>query len=521
MLGFSPNVLTRQTWRDGTYTDQNHLANFFGQTNSTAMPMAWYMATQNNNMARRYTLIQDLLRRKSLVDALRGRKTSSAAPEKVLSGAKAVGTPRYHWSVYGDPFRTLNVMAVPTPADNVGRNFQPFILPLDMRYFHEGCMIRFESGMQARVTRPPEQRGSLWCYTCILDGNDPEAFLPPTDYAYNARVSVFGTSFEEASEGGGSFGATTYAMWNQMGIHRTRSAITGSAMHTVMQADVEVPDPNTGKKLKDKVWMTEREYWQMLWHHIGVEGMLLHSKWNVLPDGTIPHTGTNGNPVYMFSGIEQQMRGVHYKQSSTLRETDFFDLCLRLQDNSRTDEVQNIVIVTGNGGFKMFQQMLEAKTSSLAMITSDLFVKRVEGAELMYGSYFTHYQGPGFTFTIVNHPMLNNKALYPGMSSDGWTLQSYRMYMFDLSSYEGMPSIQLVTRGFDGRDRGYVQWYTAGSHTPTGITNEASAREKMLRSHGRDTCECYSLSEFGVQLARPETCAIWDLVPRGAERFLL
>lgn len=489
----------RGQYRDGTYIETANIAEALASKPEIAdtLIFAFGNEPQYGTLGDGYSVLQYLV-----------QGTGSIA--KVDKTYKVLGNDEYMWAVMGHLQRPIPI-AVDHPQVNVsdariGINFSTFRVLFPIKYFSLGHVCRFWNGELARVVNEPFKEGSHWCYEFQLITNNPLEYMNPDSLRAGRDVTWDYSAYEEGSEGGGMVDATPSWFKNQMTTTRISYGMTGSAKYETLW--FEITNKVTGDKAN--LWMFYQQYLAMLQWSRQQERLLWNSRYNRMSDGTFGNIGVNGRPVKTGSGIEEQISGVNKIVASELTEDLLWSITADMyqilgKENSK------MVLITGMGGIHEFHKVL--KKSGLQYQVVDTVFTHQNGTRLSFGGHYITYKGFfGNEITVVNHPMFNDRSVYPRtIGPYGYTDQSYKMFFIDFGSYEGEPNVQMITKGANGEDRRLLQWFTAGSTVPDfgGKTNVGM----VLRSHGADSFTCYTLSETGIIIRNPLSCGLIELRP--------
>lgn len=411
-----------------------------------------------------------------------------------------VGNVEFKWWLQGDLTHPVAISAAVTPTTNIGINFTPFNITVSEPYFAVGDVIKFRSGVQARIQSEGLQYGTTdTVYTCIIVDQDATSTVPAADVAAGALVVYIYNAFEEGSEGGSSKRAFPMAFQNQLTTSRHSYAMTGSSATDVVSLFMQT---DTGKK--ERLWLPMEEFNQMKVQMQDAEYKRWYGRYNRTSQGEVMLPGKNGRPVLIGAGVLDQIAGSHTRTYSLegANEQMFRDFLIDIQLASKEAENKKLIMFTGAGGMSVFDQAMKDARKA-AQIVDTTFVSKTSMG-LKFGENFITYKGLlGTEMTVVHLPIFDdrakNVALHP---KTGLPYESYRMVWLDFSDYGGEPNISLITKGTDGQDRSSLMWYTGGSMTP----DMASSTKSTMRSHSRDGFECHFLSETGIKVTNPLAC---------------
>lgn len=429
-----------------------------------------------------------------------GRVAKGEVPNKF----KYVGNSQYKWFLMGDLTHPVTITADATPATNIGINFTPFSITVSEPYFAEGDVVQFKSGVQARIQDNGKPLGGPegdHTYSCVIVSASSTDTVPATDVEAGALVVFYYTAFEEGSEGGSSKRAFPMSFENQLTTSRWTWSMTGSAATDVMVLQMKTDKGNTynlwmhyEEFIQTKLWMQQSEY--LRWY----------GKYNRTTQGEVMLPGKNGRPVLVGAGVLDQIAGSHERTYSleSANEDLFREFLIDIQIASKEAENKKIMMFTGSGGMNVFHKAMKEAQQAAQIVDTHFVSKTTLG--LKFGENFVTYKGlHGTELTVVYNPLFDDRNKHPYLHpKTGLPYESYRMVFLDFSDYDGDPNIEMVTKGKDGQDRSMQMWYTAGGVTPE--YERDSGMAKVLRSHGRDTFECYKLSETGIMVKNPLTC---------------
>jgi len=419
---------------------------------------------------------------------------------RVSDKYKMVGNGEYMWSLMGQLTKAVAIVGDTSPAratGEVGKNFTPFTIPLEDKYFAKGDKVKFGDKLFARVQEEPRQVGRSYVYTMQLITHDPNDFIPASLLQPGRSIGWAGTAFEEGSKGGSSKNATPMWFRNQMNTSRMSWGMTGGARTDVMA--LEFKNGSSGQK--SALWLYEEEYQQMMhWNRIA-EIDRWYSRYNKAGNGTVNLPGENGRPVLQGAGLIQQLEGTNYREYSTLTEDFLRQFLTDLQLQAKDAENSHFMLFTGSEGMNQFDQAL--KTARIAYQLVDTHFVSKHGKELAFGNNFKSYKGLlGSTFTVVYNPLFDDASLHTEIDpTTNLPYESGRMVFLDLSDYDGEANISLCAKGADGVDRSMVHWCTEGS-----TTYQGADAQKRMRSNDFDGFECHYLSETSLKVINPLSC---------------
>lgn len=418
-----------------------------------------------------------------------------------LGNVMVIDQPSFEWNVMIDQDRAITIRDAKWNGQSISENITaglgntPITLWLEEDWFTTGTILEFDNrDFQVRVANPPYQDGALWVYTVFMADGNPASYVPAEYLQAGKQVSRLASAYEEYSEEGDILNYNTqFKMRNYLTTIRLNWDITGSAYSTVMA--IALQDPATGKK--SYLWADYQEWLGLREWYKRMERMLVYMKTNVNKDGSCNLKGTNGRPVYIGSGLLEQIapsnRRYYTKLTAELLEDFLFDLsynCIGTND-------RKFVALTGEMGMREFDRILKEKVSTMNLMDT-VFVTG-SGDNLTFGGQFKTYKMTnGIELTLKYFPLYDdatyNRDLHPITLKPK---ESYRMTFLDLGRRDGEANVVKVVR----KDREFVCWSTGGAVLPSGY-----ARDKnTLRSNGKDGYTTFILGEVGIMLRDPRS----------------
>lgn len=414
---------------------------------------------------------------------------------------KMISSTEFDWGLMGDYFKTVAVKAKVGSHDKPGIGFSRFQIVLPEKYFALGDLIKFESGVVARVQEDPIQDGSSdFLYTLEINGRDAQEYVLSSDLEPGARVAFAGTAFEEGSEGGSSKSAAPMRLRNTMGISRWQWSMTGSAQTEAMVWKMKTSSGTSN------LWQPVQEYQQLQMFNRMLEYQRWYNKGNRQADGTVQMHGKSGRVVRTYDGVINQISKANVRSYTELTEEFLSDMLMDLTIRQKDGENRKLMLFGGAGAKRQFHNAISKSASALNLVDTT-FVHKKTGENLGFGSYFTSYKDLlGADVTFVHNRIQDDATLFPKLHPDTLLpVESYNMYFLDFSDYGGEPNISLVAKGAGGVNRSLKTWYTAGGADPMG---SASGPGSMLRSHGKDGFDMHMLSETSIKVVNPLSCGI-------------
>lgn len=413
---------------------------------------------------------------------------------------------QYEWPVMIESDKAIVIKqakwqgSVVANTDTPGINGTPIQIWLGEKWFGPGAILEFDDKeYQARVMGAPYQDGNDWVYTVVVADGNSSSYILPSLLTPGKQVSRGGSAYEEYSEEADIVNyQTPFKLRNHLTTMRLSYDITGSALSTVMV--IAMRDPKTKKT--SYLWSDYQEWLALRQWYNTIDRQLVYSKFNANADGTTDLVGSNGRPVYIGSGLLQQIAPSNRQTYTTLTADLLEDFLFNLSYNLLGINERKFVALTGEMGMKELDRVLRSKASALGLtvIAGAQFITG-SGQNLTLGGQFTTYKMlNGVELTLKHFPLYDNivynRKLHP---VSGKPLESYRMTFIDFSNRDGESNVMKVVR----KGREMVMWHTGGSAAPgTGFSKSINT----LRSNAKDGYQVHFLSEQGVMIKDPTAC---------------
>jgi len=281
---------------------------------------------------------------------------------------------------------------------------------------------------------------------------------------------------------------------NHLTTQRKTYEISGSASTDVMA--VMMKDPKTGKT--STMW-TDVQKWTFYeqWYR-EQERAMIYSTYNATPTGFVDMKGSNGRPVYIGSGLREQIAPANQRTYTVLTENIIREFLMDLSYNVIDKGKRKFVALCGEYFMDAFDRAMKQSANRFQLI--DTHFVSGEGQDLTLKGQFTSYYGlNGTEITLMHMPIyddpIHNRQLHP---ITGRPLESYRATFIDYGMYDGKSNIQKYAK----RDRESVMWQTAGASSDAGHSNSVS----NIRSNTLDGHAVHFLAETGIAIQNPLSC---------------
>lgn len=340
----------------------------------------------------------------------------------------------------------VEAVAITNSGSTEGQNHTYFKLRFKSAWFKRQYIIESPGNIQARIMEDPYREGNYWVYTLQLVNPDPESVVPTSEMVAGTLWSaLFAPVAESGSRGNESSWVAPSKFKNQMTIIRKSYKIEGNTANKTMNITIPTED-GAGSNL----WMDFEEFQHMLSWKQEVENLWWYSQYNRNAQGEIALKDDNGKPIPLGSGVLEQIP--NYETYSFLTAEKLKNLVTDAVFGASDSDKMNIVLFTGTGGVREFDEAMKEEARSYTLVDSK--VVQGSGRNLTLTGYFTTYEHvDGHTISVRKLPLFDHgrRAMKsPKHPVSGLPLESYRMVFLDMSSYDGQANVQMVTQ--NGRE---------------------------------------------------------------------
>lgn len=356
-------------------------------------------------------------------------------------------------------------------------------------------------GYQARILFKPTKVSTGYKYILEMVGRvTDEDSIPLSEFDANTSWAMHGGANVANSY---SFGNESNIQFpgklkNQIGIIRKSYEIGGNVSN--MTVSFDLPTAGGGRT---KLWMAHEEFTHEIQFKEAREENLWDSKYNRNAQGRIMNIDPDTQlPIPFAAGLLQQVPNVDTYSKLTV------DKLKRVTGDvmyGATDtDAMNIVLYTGTGGKEEFSDAIMDKMSGWNLYDGALKDTITGGPRgLTFGAYFTTYRHvDGHTITVADLPMLDHGGRAQVADKhpvSGKPLTSYEMHFIDMSTYDGVKNVQLVSQ----KGRSMVRGVEQGMAKLPGV-NYAGNNLQLATS--QDKSSIHYLSTQGVAIRRNTHC---------------
>ena len=387
-------------------------------------------------------------------------------------------------------------------TDYPGINNTPISLWLTQKWFGPGAVLAFDNrNYQVRVQGSSVQDGDSFLYTVFMADGNPASYVPPTQLAIGKKVSREGSAYEEGSEEADIVNyASPFELRNQLTTMRLEYGITRSAATDKMI--VAYKNPTSGKV--SYMWADYQDWKALRQWYQTIDRFLVYSKYNARPDGTVNVKGSNGRPVFIGSGMIEQISPSNKRSFTTLTSGLVQDFLSDLSYNKLGKGERKFLGLTGEKGMIAFSKLMENKAASYTMIDSKFVTG--SGQELVLGGQFVTWKMyNGIELTLRHFPWFDNTTYNRTLDPiTGYPASSWNIIMMDIGLRDGQSNImKVIKKGSEN-----LMWYTGGSIGPG---QDMAKSITTMRSNAKDGYTVNFLTEGGIMIADPTTCGMLEM----------
>lgn len=352
-----------------------------------------------------------------------------------------------------------------------------------------------KSGIQARIMDNPKPVSNGFEYVLQISSPDPSMFIPVEDFEAGALwASLYPTVGIDFSRGNASNWVAPSKIRHKLATMRKSYSFSGNvAEQKVMTIDLS---SMAGKPI---TYWTDFEEWQyMLQWKEECENYYWYGVQTYDEKGIVQLKDDNGSPIIVGPGLLEQIinKDTYSKMTTAKLKQVVRDLFYGMTDGTN----KSVTLFTGIGGADEFDQAMKTELASKSYIKlSDNKFVNGSGRKLELGGFFTSYQHvDGHVVNVVKVPLFDHGAyaLSAGRHPEtGLSLESYRMVFVDMSSYDGEPNLQMITKA----GRSMLRWAVGGSVIPKGYTGND------MRASDIDGASVHFLKVGGICLRRFNT----------------
>ena len=303
-----------------------------------------------------------------------------------------------------------------------------------------------------RVQSEPIKVGSnRWEYTLRINTADDAEYVAASNFVAGTYWVTAPPSVAASRSDGTSSRSQSPGKWtNQFGFLRFSKNITGNVANKVVNVEFDLEGGG-----KTNLWMPHEMKQFEIDRRLMLEEDLWSSKYNRDEYGIIHLVDEEtGLPIPKGAGLKEILKVTDQYQTYSTLTVDGLDAVVNRLFANRIDKTpMELVLYTGSGGFRMFNEAIKAEAGANSYYHKMGMEEVMSGKDgyLSYGKYFAQYKTiEGHILTVKRASIFDN-GLYAeldkanGNMYKGFPFESYNIMILDQSMTDnGERNIQLV-----------------------------------------------------------------------------
>lgn len=377
---------------------------------------------------------------------------------------KLIDNEVYKWTLAGDDevaFYIVDEIENFTILTDPGRGGAEFRIVLDKGWMQEPDVLQLEDNRFPflEIVGEPTQVGQGWVYTVRMQSSDPAAFINPELLKIGRRLMHVSTSI--ATEMNDKYGTTQYQsqldLECQIGAFARDFKITDKVIRKEIAARKKKGQKDVhstgysfdirqgGKTIKNGAFITMAEAKLLNDVEMDREVSMVFGQASIRADYSgayIKRTGPGWRELAKDGHI------LYHNGSLTASMLEDYLHNIFLQRIS--SENRDIVIDTGEGGMRLFHQLLSSEANSF-MTLDTIRLRNVDGIGgnrgISFGAQFIEFQAiNGIRVRLKYNPMKDNHKYCFRTHPDNprYTIDSFRFDIYDFGTSDGETNMQMV-----------------------------------------------------------------------------
>lgn len=346
---------------------------------------------------------------------------------------------QYSWKLRGYMKQVARVTELLETSARPGENQLEFVVVLDKPWYKEPDVLMGEDNrFPLEIVGDPSVRGASWVYTLRIQTEDNSYYIPTSLLEVGREFRKVSTSIvdESNTKHGTMQFNSVFEVRSQTGNFGEKIEFTDKALRIDKNAGKDtithwrVPFLDNNKKTYYNFMpMAEAEMMNAIYEDI---------EWSLMFGRQSTKTAYNGYVKRTGPGWRQQVEKGHrlfHNNNLTLAKLDQW--LSSIYRGRKDASNRKIVLMTGEMGALMFDNMVSTQASSFLTVDSN-FISNKEGVRhLAFGAQFTHYIGKnGLDVTVMLNPAYDNPDYCPAVHpiyTDS-TIDSWRMDIMDFGA---------------------------------------------------------------------------------------
>ena len=366
---------------------------------------------------------------------------------------KTLNDTQYVWNVMGRMSHVSKVVALVGGHSYPGKGFQPFkVIMEDDTFLRYYGATTADKQSNLRIQGDPVRLGTnRYEFTFRINTADPSAYVAASNFTAGTYWVMAPPSVAASHSDGTSSRSQSPGKWtNQFGYLRFSKNIAGNVANKVVNIEFDLEGGGT-----TNLWMPHEMKQFEIDRRLMLEEDLWSSIYNRDEYGVIHLIDEEtGKPIPKGAGVKEILKTTdQYEAYSTLTVEKLDSVVNRLFANRIDKTPMELVLYTGSGGFRMFNDAIKADAGGNSYYQKLGMEEIMSGKDgyLSYGKYFAQYKTiEGHILTIKRASIFDN-GLYAeldkanGNMYKGFPHESYNIIILDQSMTDGGErNIQLV-----------------------------------------------------------------------------
>lgn len=350
-----------------------------------------------------------------------------------------IGDNKYKWKILGNNLPMPKVATAITGP--VGINNQSFVMEFDIPYYNTNDVIRLPDGTQLWInsesTPVAENRNSylVSIHSGATSTLSNIAAGTPTGYLTNYHPEFSERGYTK------SLGNIEEHI-NYLSTIRHSFSFSGDAASTkYMIEDVVNYKGNQVKQsyIADKLWLDAVELFQY-----SKEFALIYGKSTMNVNGKCFKQDAQGKDIITGDGIIAQMASSSKQTYNTLTIEMIMDILTDMSLRMPKKTGNEILVTTGAIGYQDFGILMRNELKYFSA-SADNYIKTKNG-KFDIGGEFNSWNFQGNRLIVAPNNVFDNPNIPSLLDSSGRRLESSRMLFIDMSTYDGVRNIHLISK---------------------------------------------------------------------------
>ena len=366
----------------------------------------------------------------------------------------------YRWTVYGDDEVSAYITEVLVdPAGKAGYGGMEFQIALDRPWFGTPDVLQLEDNRYPFLEVVGENRpvGDSFYYTVKIQSSDPSSWIDISQLQVGMTVCKASTAIadEMNPEAGGDYFGSGMDLESQLGMYANEVTVTDKVIRRELQAKKKGQSGN-GKKdlfsgyafavrktIKGKEVTVPRGAFLTTAETAVLERTEMDREMAMVFGHAFVSTAANGYSKRGGPGFRQLAKdGQELLHNGNLTAQSIEDYLHGIFLNRLSAASRDVVISTGEGGIRLFHQILADEANSFLTVDTK-FIQAASSNPinaknpLAYGAQYTEFNAiNGIRVRLMYDPMKDDPKYCKRKHPDNprYTVDSFRMDIYDLGA---------------------------------------------------------------------------------------